>query len=155
MDIVLHPIGTIHTPHKNKSEAPIQPSRAEGAEGVVEVFPEYEEGLSDLEGFSHIYLLFYFHKSAGYSLKVTPYLENKLRGLFATRSPNRPCGIGLSVVRLLKIEGNKLYIKDADMLDGTPLLDIKPFTDEFDKRTEIKVGWLEGRLKRKSKRSSS
>jgi len=141
--IEFSPIGIIHTPWQNKKEAPIQPSRSGGAEGVIEMFPEYVEGLSDLDGFSHIYLIFHFHKSEGYDLKVKPYLDTVKRGLFACRAPRRPNQIGLSIVRLDKIEGNLVYVRDVDMLDGTPLLDIKPFVGEFDGREEVRTGWLE------------
>ena len=148
MVIKFEPIGIINTPFKDKKTAPIQPGRSKGAEGIVTLLPQYKDGLKDLNGFSHIYLLFHFHKSEGYSMHVTPYLDNQLHGLFATRSPNRPCGIGLSIVRLLKIEGNKIYIKDADMLDGSPLLDIKPYVDRFDRHTEIEIGWLKGKIRK-------
>ena len=141
--IEFKPIGIIHTPWKSKKDAPIQPSRSDGADGIIEIFPDFVEGLSDLDGFSHIYLIFHFHKSEGYDLKVKPYLDTVKRGVFACRSPRRPNQIGLSVVRLEKIEGGKIFIKDADMLDGTPILDIKPYVEEFDKRGDIKMGWLE------------
>jgi len=140
------PIGIIHTPFKRKEDAPIQPSRS-SARGEVEVFKKYEEGLEDIEGFSHIILIYQFHKSEGYSLKVKPYLDNKLRGLFATRAPRRPNQIGLSVVKLLKRKENILFIEGIDVLDGTPLLDIKPYVPDFHPKEQLKVGWLKGKLK--------
>lgn len=147
--IEFRPIGVIHTPWINKKDAPIQPRRAGGAEGVVEVYPDFAEGLSDLDGFSHICLIFHFHKSEGYELKVKPFLDTVKRGLFACRAPRRPNQIGLSIVRLERVEGNMVYVRDVDMLDGTPLLDIKPFVEEFDAREKIKTGWLGDSLKKK------
>ena len=137
-----NPIGVIRTPWKKKKEAPIQPVFSNEAEGRVVVYPEFAEGLSDLEGFSHIYLLFVFHKSKGYNLKVKPYLDNKKRGVFACRAPHRPNPIGLSVVRLIKVEENVLYIRGADMLDNSPLLDIKPYVGGFDRPLRPRLGWL-------------
>jgi tRNA-Thr(GGU) m(6)t(6)A37 methyltransferase TsaA len=116
-----------------------------GIEGKIEIFEQYVRGLKDLDGFSHIILLFHLHKSKGYSLEVVPYLDDKKRGLFATRAPRRPSPIGLSVVRLKRIEGNVIYIEDIDMLDGTPLLDIKPYVPAFDDPQDIRIGWLEGK----------
>jgi tRNA-Thr(GGU) m(6)t(6)A37 methyltransferase TsaA len=142
----VEPIGIIHTPFKRKEDVPIQPSRS-NAHGEVEVFEAYNEGLEDIEGFSHIILIYYFHKSEGYSLKVKPYLDDNLRGLFATRAPRRPNQIGLSVVKLLKRKGNILFIEGIDVLDGTPLLDIKPYVPDFHPKGEVNVGWLEGKLK--------
>jgi tRNA-Thr(GGU) m(6)t(6)A37 methyltransferase TsaA len=145
--IEYRPIGRIHTPHREDGEAPIQPSRADGARGTVELFPPYVDGLRDLEGFSHVILLYHLHRVRGYELAVTPYLDDRKRGLFATRSPRRPNAIGLSVVRLLSVEKNTLAVRDVDMLDGSPLLDIKPYVPEFDRRPEIRLGWLEAALK--------
>lgn len=139
-------IGIIHSPFKSKEDAPIQPSRS-SAHGEVEVFKEYEEGLEDIEGFSHIILIYQFHKSEGYSLKVKPYLNNKLRGLFATRSPRRPNQIGLSVVKLLKRKENILFVESIDVIDGTPLLDIKPYVPDFSPKENVTIGWLEGKLR--------
>ncbi|MDY6932399.1 MAG: tRNA (N6-threonylcarbamoyladenosine(37)-N6)-methyltransferase TrmO, partial [Halobacteriota archaeon] len=107
-----------------------------------EIFEEYEEGLSDLDGFSHIILIFAFHKSNGFSLKVKPFLDDSVRGLFATRSPRRPNKIGMSIVNLIEIKGNILSVKGVDMIDGTPLLDIKPYIPEFDERDDVRTGWL-------------
>lgn len=136
-------IGIIHSPFKEPVGVPIQPSASKGIKGEVEIFPEYVEGLQDLDGFSHIILIYHFHLSKRSSLKVKPYMDDKLRGVFATRAPSRPNTIGISVVRLEKIKGNILYIQNLDVLDGTPLLDIKPYVPEFDEREVIRIGWLE------------
>ncbi|MDI6776282.1 MAG: tRNA (N6-threonylcarbamoyladenosine(37)-N6)-methyltransferase TrmO [Syntrophales bacterium] len=125
-------------------ETPYQGYRSHEV-GEVEVFEEFEEGLADLDGFSHIILLYLFHKSDSYSLKVKPFLDDSLRGLFATRHPGRPNPIGLSVVKLLSRRKNILRIAEIDALDGTPLLDIKPYVPQFDQREKVKVGWLEGK----------
>ncbi len=144
MMIEYRPIGLIHTPFKQREGMPIQPSRGRGVRGTVEVAPEYADGLTDLDGFSHVVLIYHFHQSRGFDLRVTPFLDTQKRGLFATRAPRRPNAIGLSVVRLLGIEGNRIAVQDLDILDGTPLLDIKPYVPEFDHRTEVREGWLEG-----------
>jgi tRNA-Thr(GGU) m(6)t(6)A37 methyltransferase TsaA len=144
MKIEYQPIGLIHTPFKQRQGMPIQPSRGRGVRGIVEVAPEYADGLADLDGFSHVVLIYHFHRSQGFDLRVTPFLDTEKRGLFATRAPRRPNAIGLSVVRLLGIEGNRIEVQDLDILDGTPLLDIKPYVPEFDHRTEVREGWLEG-----------
>jgi tRNA-Thr(GGU) m(6)t(6)A37 methyltransferase TsaA len=144
MMIEYRPIGLIHTPFKQREGMPIQPSRGRGVRGTVEVAPEYADGLADLDGFSHVVLIYHFHQSHGFDLRVTPFLDTQKRGLFATRAPRRPNAIGLSVVRLLGIEGNRIAVQDLDILDGTPLLDIKPYVPEFDHRTEVREGWLEG-----------
>jgi tRNA-Thr(GGU) m(6)t(6)A37 methyltransferase TsaA len=140
----MNPIGIIHSPFTDVNETPIQAYRSQ-VRGVVEVYPEYAEGLQDLEGFSHIFLLYTFHKSSGYSLLVKPFLDDVLRGLFATRYPARPNPIGLSVVRLITQQGNTLEIEGVDMLDGTPLLDIKPYVPEFDIRSDTRSGWYYSR----------
>ena len=143
MNIELQPIGTIHSPFKSKAGMPIQPSGARGIRGSVRVNEELTEGLSDLDGFSHIYLIYWFHQSKGYDLRPTPFLDKSPRGVFATRAPKRPNAIGLSVVRLLRVEKNILYIENVDILDGTPLLDIKPYFPGFDRHETDKNGWLE------------
>ena len=142
------PIGVVRTPHVDPKGTPIQPVGAVDIEGFIELKQEYVEGLKDLDGFSHIILLYHFHRSTKFSLKVKPYLEDKGRGIFATRYPARPNPIGLSVVRLSRIEGNKLHVLDVDMLNGTPLLDIKPFIPEVDNRENARIGWLEKRVSR-------
>ena len=140
MEFHLRPIGTIHSPFTDQSQAPIQASRSH-ARGTVEVYQEYADGLQDLEGFSHIFLIYTFHELQGYSLLVKPFLDDQLRGLFATRFPARPNPIGLSVVKLIARQGNSLDVEGLDMLDGTPLLDIKPFVADFDLRTDTRSGW--------------
>jgi tRNA-Thr(GGU) m(6)t(6)A37 methyltransferase TsaA len=122
---------------------PIQPTGASGIQGTVEVFPEFTEGLKDLEGFSHIILLYHFHRVQEVKLVVTPFMDFQPRGVFATRAPKRPNPIGLSIVKLLGIEQNTLHIENVDILDGTPLLDIKPYVPEFDHHPADRVGWLE------------
>ncbi|MCD6450557.1 MAG: tRNA (N6-threonylcarbamoyladenosine(37)-N6)-methyltransferase TrmO [Thermotogaceae bacterium] len=142
-EIKYKPIGIIHSPFKEPKGTPIQPAAAKGVEGVAEIFPEYVEGLKDLEGFSHIILIYHFHLSKKFSLKVKPFMEDRIHGVFSTRAPSRPNPIGISIVRLIKIEKNILYIRDVDIVDGTPLLDIKPYVPEFDERKVDKIGWLE------------
>lgn len=137
------PIGTIHSPFKEAKGTPIQAVAAQGADGSIELEPQYVAGLKDIEGFSHLMLLYHFHLIRESSLVVKPFLDNELHGIFATRSPSRPNSIGISVVRLIKVEGNQLYIKDVDTIDGTPLLDIKPYVPKFDIRETEKTGWFE------------
>jgi len=144
--IEFKPIGIIHSPYKKMKGTPIQSFAAKEIEGTIEIFPEYMEGLSDLDGFSHIQLLFYFHLSKKFKLKVKPYMDDQFRGVFATRAPSRPNSIGLSIVNLIKIEGNILYIKNMDMIEGTPLLDIKPYVSKFDDANVKKIGWLENKI---------
>jgi len=141
-EIIYRPIGVIHSPFRSIEEMPIQPSGAQDVLGTVEIEPEYADGL---EGFSHIFLLYSFHLSKGYSLKIKPFLDENLHGMFATRAPRRPNPIGISVVRLLGVEGCDLQIADVDIIDGTPLLDIKPYVPEFDVREVERVGWLSRR----------
>ena len=135
------PIGVIHTPHTDPDATPIQPVFARGAEGRVEVDPAYAAGLRDIEGFSHLYLVYHFHRAGPPRLVVTPYLEDRPRGVFATRAPVRPNPLGLSLVRLVRREGNVLHVADVDMLDGSPLLDIKPYIARFDRRDDVRCGW--------------
>jgi tRNA-Thr(GGU) m(6)t(6)A37 methyltransferase TsaA len=143
MKIEYRPIGVVHSPFTELKGMPIQPSRAKDIAGTVEVFPEFQEGLKDLIGFSHIVLLYHFHMVTGYTLQVVPFLDSELRGLFATRAPKRPNPIGLSVVRLEGIQAGVLSVLDLDILEGTPVLDIKPYVTEFDGRTDVRIGWLE------------
>ena len=145
--IEIVPIGVIRTPYKEAGEVPIQASRS-SARGTIEVFREYEEGLKDVEGFSHVVILFHFHKSGITRLLTKPFLDDVLRGVFATRSPNRPNHLGISVVRLLARRGNLLEVEGVDMLDGTPLIDIKPYVSKFDDTATVRIGWLEGKLNR-------
>jgi len=142
-DIKYKPIGVIHSPFKEPKGTPIQPAGAKGTDGIVEIFPEYTEGLKDIEGFSHIILLYHFHLSKESALTARPYMDNETHGVFAMRGPSRPNPIGISVVRLVKVEGNMLHIRDVDIVDGTPLLDIKPYVPEFDTREVERIGWLE------------
>jgi tRNA (adenine37-N6)-methyltransferase len=144
MQIVMSPIGIIHSPFMVREGMPIQASRSL-ARGFVEVYPEFAEGLQDLEGFSHIFLLYVFHESSGYSMLAKPFLDDQLHGLFATRYPYRPNPIGISVVQLLTINNNILEIEGVDKLNGTPLLDIKPYVPDFDIRTDTCSGWYESR----------
>jgi tRNA-Thr(GGU) m(6)t(6)A37 methyltransferase TsaA len=148
---VLTPIGIIHSPVKKIAGAPIQPTAAKGIAGYVKVAPEYVDGLKDLEGFSHIILIYYFHLSQGYKLRVKPFLDNTERGLFATRAPKRPNPIGVSIVKLKKIRRTILYIEGIDAVDGTPLLDIKPYVPEFDFQKTTKIGWLRDRVHKAKK----
>ena len=146
--IVYQPIGTIHSPFTDIKGMPIQPAGAKGVQGTVEINPEYVDGLQDLDGFSHIILIYHFHLSKGYSLKVKPFMDENLRGVFATRAPKRPNPIGISVVRLVRVEGNILCIENIDIVDGTPLLDIKPYVPEFDIAEERRIGWLSEKAKK-------
>jgi len=140
------PIGIVRSPFKEPYGTPIQPPGARGVEGTVEVFPEYEEGLKDVDGFSHIVLIYHFHLSDEFSLEVKPYLDDRIRGVFATRAPARPNPIGISIVRLVRVEGHRLSIRDVDIVDGTPLLDIKPYVPDFDSPEAERIGWLEKNL---------
>ncbi len=142
MEIKYKPIGRIISPFKGAEGTPIQGPAAEDIEGRVEVFSEFQEGLIDIEGFSHLILLYHFHLSKKGTLKGTPFLDKNEHGIFAFRGPSRPNPIGISVVRLLTVDGNILYIKDIDILDNTPLLDIKPYIPEFDIRNVSRIGWL-------------
>jgi len=139
----LKPIGVIHTPWTETQGTPIQPAGAAGITGTVEVFDEYRAGLQDLDGFSHVILLYHFHRSSSFKLTVVPFMDTQPHGLFATRAPNRPNPIGLSIVRLDSIEGNVLHVRNVDMLDGTPLLDIKPYVPAFDQQRDVKSGWVD------------
>ena len=145
--IEYRPIGIIHTSYKTPEGTPIQPTHAQGPEAKVEVLPEYAEGLTDLAGFSHIYLIYHFHLSKKFSLMVKPFLDTEFHGLFSTRAPSRPNSIGLSIVRLTGIKENILRVKNIDVLDGTPLLDIKPYVPGFDICKVDKIGWMEKKIK--------
>jgi len=142
-EITIKPIGIMHTPHKDIKDMPIQPLAAPGVKGYIELLPEYEAGLKDIEGFSHITLFYHFHKIQGYELEVVPFMDNEKRGIFACKAPKRPNAIGISTVKLIKVEGNIIHIEEVDMLDGTPLIDIKPFYPRYDNRENVKIGWLE------------
>jgi len=146
MDYVMRPIGVIHSPFTEKKETPIQPSRSK-AIGRVELYPQFADGLQDIEGLSHLILIYVFHRASEYSLLVTPFLDDQLRGLFATRYPCRPNPIGLSIVRFISRDVNEFEVEGIDVLDGTPLLDIKPYMPEFDIRHNVSAGWYETRKK--------
>lgn len=139
--IVYRPIGVIRSSHVRSEETPIQPVFANNCLGRAEVFSEYAEGLRDVEGFSHIYLVYHFDRAKPSQLIVAPFLQNEQRGIFATRAPCRPNPIGLSIVKLLRRKGHVLYLDDVDVLDGTPLLDIKPYTAKFDRIEHTRNGW--------------
>ncbi|MBN1181322.1 MAG: tRNA (N6-threonylcarbamoyladenosine(37)-N6)-methyltransferase TrmO [Bacteroidales bacterium] len=141
-NIIYQPIGIIHSPFNKPEGMPIQPASAKGIQGEIEIFPEFAAGLKDIEGFSHLIILFQFHLSEGYNLEVTPFLDNVKHGIFATRAPRRPNQIGLSVVKLNYRTDNILYIENVDIVNGTPLIDIKPYVPVFDEAHDIKSGWL-------------
>jgi len=141
-EIKYNPIGIIHSPFKEIEGVPIHPRGAKGIVGLIEIRKELEGGLRDLDGFSHIILLYHFHLSKDYSLSIVPFLDDTPHGVFATRAPKRPNPIGLSVVKLIKIEKNILHIENIDIVDGTPLLDIKPYIKEFKDSEKVRIGWL-------------
>lgn len=156
MKIELESIGTIHTEFKDIEGMPIQPTGAKGVEGKIVLDEKYAAGLKDLEDFSHIHLLYLLHKVEGYLLEVKPFMDNNTHGVFATRSPKRPNRIGSSVVKLDKIEENTIYISNIDILDGTPLLDIKPYVPQLYEDTidELKIGWFESNHKKAKSQKS-
>jgi tRNA (adenine37-N6)-methyltransferase len=146
MEFIMKPIGVIHSPFTDKKQTPIQPTRSDAA-GYVEVFPEFADGLRDIEGFSYIILLYVFHESDNFTLLVKPFLDDKQHGLFTTRYPCRPNPIGISIVKLISCQKNNLNIHGVDVLEGTPLLDIKPYVPDFDVRTNVSTGWYSKRSK--------
>ena len=152
--IIMNPIGVIHTPFEKVEGMPIQPVGAEQIEGRVVIDPQYLEGLTDIEGFSHLILIYAFHQSKGFQLKVKPFLDDRMRGLFATRAPRRPNPIGLSIVELLRRDQNILHVRNIDVVDGTPLLDLKPFVPAFDAPQAAAIGWLEGNVAHSSRMRS-
>jgi tRNA-Thr(GGU) m(6)t(6)A37 methyltransferase TsaA len=141
--VFCQPIGVIRSEHTVPERTPIQPVYAGDCPGRVELLPEFAEGLQDLEGFSHIYLIYLFDRSGPARLRVRPFLQDKEHGIFATRAPGRPNPIGLSIVRLVRREQNVLHVEDVDILDGTPLLDIKPYVGRFDRIADTRDGWQE------------
>ncbi|MBN1574885.1 MAG: tRNA (N6-threonylcarbamoyladenosine(37)-N6)-methyltransferase TrmO [Deltaproteobacteria bacterium] len=142
MEIVYRPIGRISTSLKDKGDAPIQGVFAPESMGRVELFPEYAGGLKDVEGFSHLILIYHFHRSRGWTPLKKPFLDDVERGIFSIRHYDRPNPIGISVVRLLSVDKNVLEVCEVDILDGTPLLDIKPYVPRFDVREDAVDGWL-------------
>lgn len=144
-EIVFKPIGYIRSEIKSREGAPIQPSVSEH-EGRIEILPEYASGLKDVDGFSHIYVLFNFHLSSGFDLMVKPFLDDVKRGVFSVRAPRRPNQIGLSIVNVIKVEDNVVYFRNADMIDGTPVIDIKPYVTKFDAPGATKFGWIEKKI---------
>jgi len=145
-EVCYYPIGVIHSPYKRCEETPNQGRFNRDVEGRVELYPQYEEGLKDIEGFSHIILLYSFHLSTSHPLLVIPFRDDEPRGVFATRSPRRPNNIGMCIVELTRREGNILHFLGVDVVDGTPLLDIKPYVPSFDESGEVRIGWLTDKL---------
>ncbi|HNX56051.1 MAG TPA: tRNA (N6-threonylcarbamoyladenosine(37)-N6)-methyltransferase TrmO [Prolixibacteraceae bacterium] len=145
-EIIYQPIGFIRTPFRSIEKMPIQPCGAKRAKGTIELDPEFLPGLIDIGGFSHLILIYHFHLVKGYKLYVVPFMDDHPHGIFATRAPLRPNPIGMSVVKLVKVENNVLHIEGVDMVDGTPLLDIKPFFAKYDNRPDAVAGWLESKV---------
>jgi tRNA (adenine37-N6)-methyltransferase len=143
--ISYRPIGVVHSPFLTPEGTPVQSAASKGTEAFIEIFPEFTEGLKDLEGFSHIYVLFHMHLVNKHALMVIPFLDNKPHGVFATRSPGRPNPIGISVVNLIKVKDNCVFLKNIDILDGSPVIDIKPYNPQFDVFETTKNGWFENR----------
>jgi tRNA (adenine37-N6)-methyltransferase len=146
--MVLEPIGIIHTPYRDKEEAPIQGAFRPDGRGWVEIFPQYEQGLKDVETFSHVFLIYAFDRSGEVRLVRPTFLDDKPHGVFASRHPSRPNGIGLTVVRLLEVRGARLEVAGIDVLDQTPLLDIKPYVPRFDCYPGASEGWIAGKEER-------
>lgn len=146
--IEFKPIGFVKSPIDSPKNAPIQPSGARDLAGEIIIEEQFSGGLKDLAGFSHIIVLYHFHLSNGYKLHCKPFLDDAIHGIFAIRGPARPNPIGLSVVELKSVVDNRLYIKGVDMVDGTPVLDIKPYVPQFDVRENVRIGWLEGKAEK-------
>ena len=141
--VTFRPIGILRSPHTRAEATPIQPVYAADCIGHAEIFPEFADGLADIESFSHVYLLYWLHRAESARLRVKPFLQDLERGIFATRAPCRPNPIGLSLVRLLRREGNILHLSGVDVLDGTPLLDLKPYSPRYDTVENPRGGWME------------
>ncbi len=154
MNIHYSPIGYFETEFRKLTDMPIQPAGAREIEGRIVIDKEFEAGLKDLDGFSHIIVLSHFHASSGFKLHVKPFLDDTLRGVFSTRAPRRPNSIGLSILQLVRVEGNRLTVKGVDLLDGTPVLDIKPYVADFDCCGADRFGWLEGKSELAANRKS-
>ncbi|MFW6098244.1 MAG: tRNA (N6-threonylcarbamoyladenosine(37)-N6)-methyltransferase TrmO [Chloroflexota bacterium] len=142
-NVEYQPIGIIRSPFKDIEDMPIQPTGDAAAQGTVEILPEFTKGLADLDGFSHIILIYHFHRVNSVQLTVTPFLHNQPHGVFATRAPTRPNPIGISIVKLIRRDGATLHVANIDVIDGTPLLDIKPYVPQFDAAKVTRLGWLE------------
>ena len=153
--IVFQPIGTIHSLFKEVQDMPIQGALFPDYQGTIEIDPKYAEGLKDIEGFSHLILLYFFHQAKGYDLVARPFLDDQEHGIFAIRGPRRPNPIGMTVVRLIKRVENILYIGGVDMVDGTPVLDIKPYFPEADAHPDARTGWMGDKLKEKGQTTVS
>lgn len=154
MNITLKPIGIIHSPFHSLSEMPIQPAGSYGEEGILEILPDYVVGLRDLDGFSHLYAIYFFHKAQDWKPLVIPFLDDVERGIFATRAPKRPNPVGLSLLEILSVKENLVRVKNIDILDGTPLLDIKPFVPQFEPAEGIRIGWLESYVNQVNRKRS-
>jgi tRNA-Thr(GGU) m(6)t(6)A37 methyltransferase TsaA len=154
MEIVLQPIGVIRSPFEKLEDMPIQPAGSHATVGSLELYPHYQGGLQDLDGFSHIYVIYHFHKTTDWQERVIPFMDSQERGIFATRAPARPNPIGLSVMQILEISGSRVQVRNVDVLDGTPLLDIKPYVPQFDQVADAKIGWLKGNIDRLDMTSS-
>ena len=150
----MKPIGIIHSPYKEIKNMPIQSVGAKDVKGYIEIYSDYVLGLKDLNGFSHIYAIYKFHKNKDYSLLVKPFLDNSERGLFSTRAPKRPNQIGLSIFKIESIDNEKIYVSGVDVLDQTPLLDIKPYVSKFDAINDSKSGWLENVMRKSEEQKS-
>jgi len=153
VSVAYRPIGVVRTPHAELEGMPLQTVAARGVRGVVEIEEEFAGGLADVDGFSHLLLLTHLHRAPAWAPRVVPFLDDRPRGVFATRSPRRPNPIGLSIVRLERVEGRRVHVLDVDLLDGTPLLDLKPYVPRFHDRVGARIGWFAGRLDRGSTRS--
>lgn len=145
MNITYMPIGFIRSPHACVTGMPIQPTGALGVQGHIEVLPGFAKGLEDLGGFSHVIILYHLHQICGYELSVTPFLDTNSHGIFATRSPKRPNPIGLSVLKLTGVSGRCVHLENVDILDNTPVLDIKPYVPDFDHWNADRIGWFQGK----------
>jgi len=141
-EIKLNPIGIIHTPYREPKGIPIQGKFEKSITGTIEIFPEYQKGIKDIEGFSHLILIYYFNRSKEVKLIWKPFLEDEEHGIFAIRSPHRPNHLGFSIIKVKKVKGNTIIFSEVDILDKTPLLDIKPYVSHFDSRKNIKNGWI-------------
>ncbi len=146
--VTFQPVGVVRSPFTDPVGMPIQAVAARGVPGLLELDPVYEAGLSDLDGFSHVIVIYHLHRSQPGRLVVTPFLDTQPRGIFATRSPQRPNAIGLSTLRVVRVDGPRVHVEDVDMLDGTPILDLKPYVPQFDDRPADRIGWFAGQIDR-------